>query len=178
MSGDGIEIERKYLLDRAPDPETMRSHGGVPRRIEQVYLRPGPGIDARRVRRIVHADGSVQLVHTEKASLGGLRRREIERAIDEAEYAELLTAADPDRVPIRKTRWVVPHGPQALEIDLFESPPGLVLVEVELRAEAEAVELPGWLGPARDVSTDPAYLNANLARRAGLPVATRVSSRR
>ena len=45
--------------------------------------------------------------------------------------------------------------------------PTLVLLEVELRSEDEAVELPGWAAGARDVSEDPSYTNAALARQLG-----------
>ncbi len=37
---------------------------------------------------------------------------------------------------------MVPHGDQRLEVDVFDQPPGLVLVEVELRSETELVDLP------------------------------------
>jgi CYTH domain-containing protein len=60
---------------------------------------------------------------------------------------------------------VVPHGEQHLEIDVFEEPPDLVVLEVELRHEGEAVTLPAWLGDWREVTGDPRYFNAALAHR-------------
>ncbi len=73
--------------------------------------------------------------------------------------------ADPDRRPVRKTRYVVAHGPQTLEVDVFEQPCGLVVVEVELASEDEAVDLPAWLGEWREVTGDERYFNFALARR-------------
>jgi len=90
---------------------------------------------------------------------------EREEAIGPVEWAAALERADPDRRPVRKTRHVVPHGAQSLEIDVFEEPAGLVVVEVELGSEDEAVELPAWLGEWREVTGDQRYFNASLARR-------------
>ncbi len=161
MAGSPLEIEHKYRLTRAPSEADLSAHGAVRYRLLQVYLaEPPPG---QRVRRVIGPDGAVSYWHARKRHLRALVREEDEREIDEAEYLRLLAQADPDRRPIRKTRLVVPHGNQELEIDVFDEPAGLVLVEVEVRSEDEAVELPGWLGDARDVSDDPSYANASLA---------------
>jgi CYTH domain-containing protein len=170
MRTPGLEIERKYRLRSAPSLDALRREGAVPQRIEQVYLRPAPGTDVRRVRRIEREDGSVEHVLTGKAAVGRgtIARREREVDIDEATYDALRAEAEADTRPIRKTRWVVPHGEQELEIDVFEEPPGLVVVEVELASEDEPVTLPAWLGPWREVTDDARYLNAELARRGAL----------
>jgi CYTH domain-containing protein len=167
MRTDGIEIERKYRLRTTPSAEVLQEHGAEALEIEQTYLRLIPGVDARRVRRIRHGDGRVEHVLTEKAGIGRgtLARREHERALDQAEYEALLDEADPDLRPVRKTRHVVPHGAQRLEIDVFHAPPGLVVVEVELASEEEPVVLPDWIGPWIEVTDDPRYLNVRLAAR-------------
>jgi CYTH domain-containing protein len=158
----GVEIERKFLLRAAPPAEVLAAHGAVPRRLEQVYLAdPPPG---RRIRRIEHADGTVEHRLTRKERLRAFAFHEEEQRITASRYEALLHEADADRRPIRKTRHVVPHGLQLLEIDVFDEPPGLVLVEVELSSDDEPVTLPGWLGPWREVTGDPRYFNANLAR--------------
>jgi CYTH domain-containing protein len=158
----GVEIERKFRLRAVPSDAVLAAHGAVPRRLEQVYLaEPPPG---RRIRRIEHADGRVEHRLTRKERLRAYAFHETEERIDAARYEALLGEADPDRRPIRKVRQVVPHGDQVLEIDVFEVPAGLVLVEVELEHDDEAITLPDWLGEWREVTHDPAYLNANLAR--------------
>jgi CYTH domain-containing protein len=58
----------------------------------------------------------------------------------------------------------VPHGDQHLEIDVFEEPRGLVVVEVELGHEDETVTLPAWLGDWTEVTGDARYFNAVLAQ--------------
>jgi len=167
MAGDAttdmIEIERKYRLRAAPSASALAAHGAVAKRIEQVYLTGAPA--NRRLRRTELPDGEIRLVVTEKRRLADFTFHERERSLDEGEYERLLGQADPAKAPIRKTRHVVPHGAQALEIDVFESPVGLVLLEVELRSADEPVTLPSWLGEWREVTGDRRYLNTNLARR-------------
>lgn len=158
----GVEIERKFRLRAAPSAEILAEHGAVPRRLEQVYLSEPP--KGRRIRRIEHVDGRVEHRLTRKERLRAFAFHEEEERIDAARYESLKLQADLGRRPIRKIRHVVPNGDQLLEIDVFETPPGLVLVEVELEHDDEAVELPDWLGEWREVTDDPAYLNANLAR--------------
>jgi CYTH domain-containing protein len=162
VSDTALEIERKYRLAAPPDPRALAYYGAEAYRIEQVYLVDPPS--GRRVRRIERPDGTVEHRFTRKTHLRDLVREELEHEIDAAAYAVYLAEADLDRRPIRKVRYVVAHGEQRLEVDVFEEPPGLVLCEVELRSEAEPVTLPGWLGEHRDVSADPAYANASLAR--------------
>jgi CYTH domain-containing protein len=157
-----VEIERKFRLRAAPPAEVLAREGAVTRRLEQVYLAGSPA--GRRIRQITHADGRVEHRLTRKERLRAFAFREDERSIDAGTYRELLAEADPERRPVRKVRHVVPHGSQALEIDVFESTPGLVLLEVELRDDDESIVLPSWLGEWREVTGDPAYTNANLAR--------------
>ena len=59
----------------------------------------------------------------------------------------------------------VPHGDHVWEIDVFLDRE-LVLAEVELRSSDEVAPLPPWLAPfvEREVTDDPAYLNAVMAR--------------
>jgi adenylate cyclase len=158
----GIEIERKYRLRSLPDARVLAANGAVPRVLEQVYLAGDP--PGRRIRRIEKADGTIEHRLTRKERLRDFAFREEESVIDQARYEDLLAQADPARRRIRKTRHVVPHGDQVLEIDEFEVPEGLVLVEVELAHDDEPVELPDWLGDWVDVTGDPTFLNANLAR--------------
>jgi adenylate cyclase len=49
------------------------------------------------------------------------------------------------------------------EIDVFQGDDrGLVIAEIELQHENEVLEKPNWLG--REVTSDPRYSNANLAK--------------
>jgi CYTH domain-containing protein len=72
-----------------------------------------------------------------------------------------LTAA----ARVEKVRHAVPDGALTWEIDVFLDR-HLLLAEVELPSEDAEVQLPEWLAPCveREVTGDPAYVNANLAR--------------
>lgn len=163
----GLEIERKYLLDRLPElPD-----GAIAQRLEQGYL-PRPDATSAddpwaggRLRRITDADGTVRLVQTLKEG-EGLVRRERERTLDEATFAALWPRTAGRRLV--KTRWTVPDGSLAWEIDAFETFE-LFLAEIELPDAAHGAAPPDWLAPrvVREVTDDPAYTNAALAERAG-----------
>ena len=146
------EIERKYLL--AALPEAVRGHRSL--EIEQGYLEGG--VRLRRVR----SGEDERFVRTEKRGKG-LVRSERETEIDARRFAELWPATAGRR--LRKRRWLVPVGPHTFEVDEFLDRP-LVLAEVELAREDECVELPAWLAPhvVREVTLEPAYTNASLAR--------------
>ncbi|MGC8633870.1 MAG: hypothetical protein ACP5VP_04275 [Candidatus Limnocylindrales bacterium] len=164
MAGNGMEIERKWLLAAAPTAAELQRLGDRPIRIEQVYLRPLPAAPVRRVRRSEQA-GRIDHTYTEKAPLGGIVRSEREHPIDAAEYARLLGEADPALHPIRKTRHVFPYAGNTLELDVFDEPAGLVILEIEFdRADAPEPALPPALRVVREVSEVPAYFNVNLAR--------------
>ncbi len=169
MSPRGIEIERKFRLRAAPDAATLSAHRAMAKRIEQVYLLPDPyaGPDApggSRIRRTELPDGTSTFRRNRKRRIGAFSFDEAEDEISEAEWIAALARADPRRRPIRKTRHVVAHGGQTLEIDVFEEPAGLTVVEVELASEDEPVQLPGWVGEWREVTGDERYLNWSLAR--------------
>ncbi len=163
MSGDGLEIERKYLLDGAPSGEELAALGARPTRLEQVYLlRDDDWV--RRVRRI-ESDGRSRHVLTRKRDRSGIVREEIEVDLSPEDYARLVAQADPARRVIRKVRHVIPYGRWTLELDVFSEPPGLVLLEVELDDADEIPELPPSIAArvVREVSTEPAYANYSLA---------------
>jgi CYTH domain-containing protein/CHAD domain-containing protein len=152
-----MEIERKYLLHGLPP----RAAVAPSVRIEQGWL-PG-NVLRERLRRTIAANGTLQHTRTIKLGRPGARI-EIEEAVE----ATLFDALWPHTVDarIRKRRHLVTDGPWTWEIDVFLDR-DLVLAEIELDDAARQVELPGWLAPfvVRDVTHDPAYLNAVMAQR-------------
>jgi CYTH domain-containing protein len=168
VTGVPLEIERKVLLD-APDLGALEQAASSVSEIVQTYLVTDEW-DAERVRRrlVRDADGEhLQLTHTRKRGVSAGVVEEDEREVDEATYASLLERTDPARVPIVKTRYVVPWAGRTLEIDRFASPRALWLLEVELDDAAhltEPLDLPTWITVVREVTGDPAYSNAALAR--------------
>jgi len=65
---------------------------------------------------------------------------------------------------IEKTRYRIERDGRVWEVDEFHGAnEGLIIAEVELEDEDQAVALPDWVG--REISDDPRYLNVSLARQ-------------
>lgn len=143
------EIERKFLVQ---DLSIIAGIVGTP--ITQGYVAEG-GLLVR-----VRRAGDKAFL-TLKGPRVGLSCGEWEYPIPLDEALEMLEYSTGGM--LSKTRYNVPVGPHTFEVDVFEGGlAGLVVAEVELSDEAEAVELPAWLG--REVSYDMAYTNINLAK--------------
>lgn len=148
----GTEIERTFLV-----PELPAAVAGAPYTpIVQGYLTAG-GDPELRVRRA----GDDHFL-TLKAG-AGLERTEEELEIDRARFERLWPLTAGRR--IEKVRYRVEHDGRTIEVDVFDGPNrGLVVAEVEFpsAAAAGAWSGPSWLGA--EVTEDPAYRNAALAR--------------
>jgi len=161
------EIERKLLIEE-PDVAALEAAATSVSRIVQTYLTTGDG-SAERVRRREVRDASgerVQLTTTRKVGVSAGVVEEYERKVDEQEYAELLRRSDPARLPVVKTRWVVPYSGRTIEVDHLEEPRDLWLLEVELPAQGDLtaeLELPAYLVAIAEVTGDDRYSNKNLA---------------
>lgn len=151
-----VEIERKFVVARAPDPLPEGE------RIEQGYLAIAPdGVEVRIRRR---AGRSTMTVKSGPAHV----RVEEELDIDDRRFEALWGLTEGRRVA--KTRHLVPLGDGLeAEVDVFESPEGLLTAEVEFPTEAASAAFtpPEWLG--REVTGDASYANQSLALH-GAPV--------
>lgn len=148
----GTEIERKFRVTG------MDWRGEA---VSETTLRQGfLGTEPERTVRVRLMDGQGLL--TIKGITRGACRAEYEYPIPPEDAAEML---DDLCLPglVEKTRYRVPRGGHVWEIDVFHGAnDGLVIAEVELGAEDEAIDLPDWIG--HEVTGDPRYYNANLAR--------------
>lgn len=149
-----VEIERKFLLRALPPA----CEGREAIEIDQGYL-PGERL-IERIRRKRTATGEA---YVRTVKLGeGMVRIEVEEACTADVFQKLWSLTEGRRV--RKRRYPVPDGSLVWEIDEFLDR-ALWLAEVELPTEDTEVALPGWLAPyvEREVTSDPEYVNANLA---------------
>ncbi len=147
----GREIERKFLVKSM---SWKNDAAGVTYR--QGYL----SLDPDRAVRVRIAGNQAWL--TIKSRISERQRREFEYAIPISDAEEMLREMALG-LPVVKTRYIVNYGNHTFEIDCFEEENrGLVVAEVELSAEDEAVMLPPWLGT--EVTDDPKYLNINLSQ--------------
>jgi adenylate cyclase len=148
----GEEIERKFLV-RA---DSWRD-GATSARFRQGFL----SVEPERTVRVRVSGSSAWL--TIKGKSVGARRLEYEYEIPKGDAEELLDTLCV-RPLIEKVRYAVRVGEHSWEIDVFEGEnEGLVVAEIELRAEDEEFERPEWLGD--EVTDDPRYFNSNLAVR-------------
>jgi CYTH domain-containing protein len=148
----GVEIERKFLLHRLPGPEVL----GPGTELRQGYLAEEGDVEVR----VRIAAGEAAL--TVKAGRGR-SRTEVEVPVALAEAEDLWPHTVGRR--IAKVRHRVDVGDLVAEVDVYRGDlDGLVVVEVELPDEAtsDGFVPPAWFGP--EVTGDPAWSNAALAR--------------
>ena len=144
-----LEIERKFLVDMKklpflPAGETIR----------QGYICAESG---RTVRVRIYGD---EAFLTLKGKTVGVSRSEFEYSIPIADAQQLLSelCLGPQ---IDKVRHRIPHGQHLWELDIFSGDnQGLVVAEVELAHEHEAVELPEWI--TQEVTGQKRYYNSSL----------------
>jgi adenylate cyclase len=148
-----VEIERKFLVvgDQWRHDVEQSTH------IVQGYL-ANAGRATVRVR-IKGGDAFLTI----KGRTEGISRSEYEYQIP-VEDARAMLAELAQGPVIDKVRHLVPAAGHMWELDVFAGDnEGLVMAEVELSSDDEAVELPAWAGA--EVSDDDRYYNVNLAAR-------------
>lgn len=149
MTGSGIEIERKFLVDG-----DFKSFAHESLKICQGYLATDEG---RTVRVRIKGDRGFLTIKG-KTSDSGMSRFEWEKEIPEDEARRLLGLCE---ATIDKTRYLVDIGKHVYEVDEFHGDnEGLVMAEVELESEDEQFERPSWLG--QEVTGDRRYYNSML----------------
>jgi adenylate cyclase len=146
------EIERKFLLSS----DDWRRFAGPGVRLAQGYLASEVGCSVR-----VRVAGDAAWLNIKGATVD-IARAEFEYPIPLTDGQEILATLA--RKPfIEKTRYDVVVGDHVWEIDEFHGDnDGLIVAEIELGAVDEIFDIPQWVG--REVSDEPRYLNAALAR--------------
>ncbi|MEA2068607.1 MAG: CYTH domain-containing protein [Verrucomicrobiota bacterium] len=146
----GVEIERKFLVkndswkDQAPEGRICRQGYMVSDRKRTVRVR------------IMGDQGYL----TVKGATDGISRMEFEYEIDRSDAAYMLMLCE---TVVEKTRYLIEHQGMSWELDVFGGAnTGLVMAEIELESENQPFSVPDWVG--KEVSSDPRYYNANLAR--------------
>lgn len=151
-----LEIERKFIATRAV---LELCHIGIP--IVQGYLYT----DAENTIRVRRAGSQAFLAW--KGRRQGCSREEHEQEICPRKADAKLVRLRPDQ-RIEKTRYHVDHAGVIWEVDVFSgSLSGLILAEIELTHEAQAVVLPSWI--TREVTLDERYRNSRLASQTVIP---------
>lgn len=148
----GREIERKFLVVS----DAWRAMATDSAMLRQGYLSSNAKATVR-----VRTRDDARAVLTLKGAVEGISRAEYEYEIPIGDARELLAMAAPH--VIEKRRYLVPHGAVTWEVDVFAGRHlGLVIAEVELVDEGQAITLPEWVGA--EVSHHDRYNNASLSR--------------
>lgn len=146
-----VEIERKYLVKS----DAWRSLGSG------TFYRQGYIYTENHTTVRIRLAGNCGYL-TIKGKRVGAVRSEFEYPIP-CEDAEIMLETLCDRPLIEKVRYRIFEGDLVWELDEFAGEnAGLILAEVELTAENQAVALPDWIG--KDVTDDFRYYNSYLAR--------------
>ena len=145
------EIERKFLVRSDAWRAAVQSKSVL----KQGYI---VSMDDRSVRIRILDEKTARLMM--KIGRSTLTRDEFEYEIPVSDAEELLENAI--GIVIEKTRYRVPYEGFVWEVDVFAGAHrGLVIAEVEMRAETDNPPLPTWLG--REVTGDFRYSNQALA---------------
>jgi CYTH domain-containing protein len=148
----GLEIERKFLIDKSFNPESYKAY-----KIRQGYFQ----VDDQKVTRIRTYGDKAYLTLKAKLDQQFKVRKEFEYEIPYDE-AEALLKLCQDHI-IEKTRYLVPFQNKFWEVDIFHGlNKGLFVAEIELSDENEEVELPSWI--KLEVTEDPKYINSYLSK--------------
>ncbi len=156
-TSDGLEIERKFLVEQLPAEYAIHPH----KAIKQGYLTTGSeGVEVRVRRKgdrfFLTVKKGVELVRQEA---------EIEISTDQFETLWPMTVGQ----RLEKVRYEIPYEGRFIELDLYEGGlSSLMTAEVEFPSVEASQQFtpPAWFG--REITTDSRYLNSTLARH-GMP---------
>lgn len=157
-----LEIERKFLIEY-PDIEWLENNASCQRiEIIQTYLNSAEGEEVRVRQRGI--DGNYTYFQTIKKKVSDVKRVEIERRLSQSEYLKLLMDADTSKRQIRKTRYCLTYESQYYEIDVYPFWYDRAIMEIELSNENENITFPEIIKIIKEVTDDPSYKNASLAK--------------
>jgi len=156
-----IELEKKFLIEYPELNLIISKYNPVKYDIEQIYLLSDVG--SRRIRKRTQGDKTVY-IETVKVRINGSKSYEYERELGAEEYENCKTEADPERAPIYKERYVFPYKNKIMELDVFPFWKDKAILEIELESEEDEYFIPEEIKIIEDVSDDPKYKNAQLAK--------------
>lgn len=146
------EIERKFLVNGE-----FKSQAYAQSRIVQGYISSARG----RTVRVRIRDGKGYLTIKGASNEAGTSRYEWEKEITLGEARELMKLCEPG--VIDKARYLIKSGEHVFEVDEFYGEnEGLVMAEVELKAEDEPFKKPDFIG--KEVTGDIRYYNSHLMK--------------
>lgn len=156
-----IETEHKYIIKM---PSQMLLSTLPSSKIEQTYITSDGGDNVtERVRRREYSD-RVVYTHTKKRRISDMSHEEYEDEITAEEYGALLTRKCADTVTLYKMRYLLTYMGQTFELDVYTFWQNIAVMELEVRAESDAVALPPDIDVICEVTGERRFTNAALSR--------------
>ncbi|MFB4306390.1 hypothetical protein [Actinomadura sp. GTD37] len=158
-----VEIERKFLLGKAPDWSHPALRDADVIDYEQVYLKV-EGPEQVRIRRGSRAGRTAYHLARLHRLADGVREVE-ERELGRDEYETLRRDRDTRREIIAKVRYCFDWQGQFFELDDIHRPATRAchLLELQVESLEQSFTLPDFLVIDREVTTDRAFSNAMIA---------------
>ncbi len=156
------QIERKYLI-KYPDIEWLEAQPHSQRvDIVQTYLRSD---DDHEIRVRDCSDGRGHSYSLTEKSIDDDGHKHLLRRqhLNQREYQNLLSQADPERRPIEKTRWCLMYNAQYFDIDLYPQWNDQAILKIELASEGDPINFPSELHVIREITRENAYRNSVMA---------------
>ncbi len=148
-----MEIERKFKIKKLPENLEASDHV----EIVQGYLSLSKNLEER-----IRKQDNIYTKTTKEQTKSDYRM-EREEYISAKMFNDLWPKTQGRR--IKKIRYLIPYQNQMIELDKFLGEnDGLTIAEVEFSSEEDGqnFQFPSWFG--EDVTNDPKYKNANLAK--------------
>lgn len=161
MERVGVEIERKYIIEK-PDIETLRGQEGFTEsNITQIYLESEGGI-THRIRKREEC-GSCTFTETKKIRIDKMSSTEIEGNITADEFARLSASIRRGSRPIIKTRYTFLYKGQLFELDFYPEWTRLCIMETELDCQDRQVVFPDFIRVTCEVTGIKEFSNSSMA---------------
>jgi len=147
----GVEIERKYLVDLKKWEKVDKP---IPMHLVQGYIHKEPSKTVRV--RVADTKGYITI----KSKTTGISRFEYEYEVPLTDAREML-ATFCGHI-ITKNRYNIVFADKLWQVDEFLGDnKGLYVAEIELKHEAEAFDMPDWIG--EEVTSIKKYFNSYLS---------------
>lgn len=146
---DVKEKERRFLIAK-PDLKWLESVPGCKKiEILQTWLR---GLNDGEVRLRQRGIGDHLVYFETKSRLTEQGKLiETEKRLSRGRYWEMMERADPDRKPLKKTRYFFAYKNQYIKIDIYPEWQDKAVAEIELNADSDYVMFPEELQIVREV---------------------------
>ena len=161
MSDNCLEIERKFLVDKAKIPQNLSTFNQS--HILQGYIYCSPTIRIRKCDDKYLLTVKSSNKDNQNNDIEGLVRKEYEIDIEKKVFDDLLNKCE--GLIISKTRYYIPCEKYTIELDVFKDEyDGLIVAEVEFKNIDEAKKFikPNWF--LNEITYDKKYTNASLSK--------------